>query len=621
MKPRKKLSLLLATKDLPGYNYYKPLGLGYLKSYANAALPELEIELCDDIESVVRGYPDVIGISTATENFHVALDHIARLKNDPGVPILLGGIHISLMPETLPDGVIGCMGEAEETLVELMRLFLSRGTLDRRELGGITGLAFHDDDGRLVRTSSRKLITVLDTIPVPDREALGMGRGKDETLYMFTSRGCPYHCKFCVSRKHWTQYREFTADYVLAEMAMLARDYRVRHIHFFDDLFIVNRKRLQKIVEGYEAGRFTLTTSCAIRANLVDDELCGLLKRLRVTEVMFGAESFSEPVLKVLKANSVTVAQNQQAIDTLDRHGIKVNITMVFDAPEETKEDLIVSWKGIFENVRSGKVNKVGWGFLRPYPGSEYWDLAVQKGIVSTDMDWSLFKSWHDKNFHMNDNMSFEELNRIVDEWQTKCYLANLHYRDTGKSVYASKNSIFAAKQGLIENICSRADKDESDRFVEAEYGKYLGQMEKNTVAMTLGDGWEAPHEGTRWIRKHATFFLDPAAGKEANLLNITCYVPSLMNYPDGVQTITVEINGQRSSITVTEDGQHTITVPLRASLLKRSYSGKIECSSDFIPAQVGASTDTRSLAVVVSRVEMARDDPQNVVGRIVMLE
>lgn len=621
MIQRKKLSLLLATRDLPGYNYYKPLGLGYLKSYVNRALPELEIEICDDIESLVRGCPDVIGISTATENFHVALDHISRLKTDPGVPILLGGIHISLMPETLPQGVIGCLGEAEDTLVELMRLLLSSGTLDPSGLRSIAGLVFHNGDGKLFRTSPRELIAELDTIPVPDRDALGMGKGNDDTLYMFTSRGCPYHCKFCVSRKHWTKYREFSAEYVLTEMAMLVKDYRVQHIHFFDDLFIVNRKRLQKIVEGYAARDFSITTSCAIRANLVDDELCGLLKKLRVTEVMFGAESFSEQVLKVLKANSVTVAQNQLAIDILHRHGIKVNITMVFDAPEETRKDLLTSWKGIFENVRSGKVNKVGWGFLRPYPGSEYWDLALQKGIVGENMDWSVFKSWHDKKFHMNENMTFEEVNQIVDEWQTKCYLANLHYRDTGKPVYVSKNNIFAAKQDLIEEICRRTEKDESDRFVEDEYRAYRGQMEKNTVPMTLGEGWESPHEGTRWVRKRATFFLDLAMSKESNLLNITCYVPSLENYQGREQTITVEINGQRSGITVNEEGLHTITVPLRSSLLKRTLSGMIVCNNDFVPSQVGSSADTRSLAIVVSRVELARDEPQNITGRIVILE
>jgi len=438
---------------------------------------------------------------------------------------------------------------------------------------------------------------------------------------MFTSRGCPYHCKFCVSQKHWTKYREFSAEYVLAEMALIVKQYQVNHIHFFDDLFIVNRKRLRKIVDGFELQRFSITTSCAVRANLVDDELCEMLKRLKVTEAVFGAESFSEPVLKILKANSVTAAQNQRAIDILHRHGIKVNITMVFDAPEETRDDLIVSWKGIFRNVRAGKVNKVGWGYLRPYPGSEYWNLAIEKQIVSTGMDWSVFKSWSDSKFHMNGHMGFEEVSQIVDEWNTKCFLANLHYMDTGTTVYPTKYSIFARKQNVIDTILNKPIKDETDAFVEGEYRSYLDRMAKNELSIILGSGWEPAHEGSRWVRRSAQFYLRQGVRIDADLFALRFYIPDIHWYPNASLTIELKIGRESAVATVTDGGSYTLAVPLTDLQDNKMVAGTITCSTDFRPSLVSGSSDTRNLAVLITGMELARTWQENVVGHVSIME
>jgi radical SAM superfamily enzyme YgiQ (UPF0313 family) len=612
------LAMILATKDLPGYNYFKPLGMGYLKSYLKKELPNIEMRIFEDIDSLIRAKPECVGISAATEDFSIAQRYIKRIQQELDCPILMGGVHISLLPETLPRGVVACIGEGEETLVDLMKVFKKYKKFDQNNLPRIKGIAFWDNQNKLIFTEPRELITPLDKIPLPDRDSLGIKPFLHKTLYMFTSRGCPYQCKFCVSRVHWKKYREFSSDYVIREMEELIKKYKVKNISFFDDLFIVNRKRLREIAKKFEEKRFQVQTVCAVRANLVDDELCELLKRINVKEVTFGAESFSESVLNQLKKGSVTAIQNQQALDTLKKHGITANCSIIFDAPEEKREDLITTWKAIFNNLRSGKLNKVGWGLLRPYPGCDYWDMAVKKGIVGIDMDWDNFKNWD--GFHLNDNMTRQEVDTIIDEWETKCYLANLQFRDESQHPYLSKEAVIARKERLIEVICARENKDESDQFVEQNYKEFLQKVEQYEVILINGWYEDECNETWRWINRDASFYIPSKVKKVANYLNLVFYVADIHNYGDAQIQVTLKVGQNKNTLTVSNEGEYKISVeiPLLTSPFDKYLECEIISSGSFCPSSISAdSEDTRELSIVINKLELAKDDLSNIVRNL----
>jgi len=71
-KSRKvRLALILATRDLPGYNYFKPLGLGYLKSYLREQLPTIGVDIFEDINSLIQSRPGCVGISASTQGARI----------------------------------------------------------------------------------------------------------------------------------------------------------------------------------------------------------------------------------------------------------------------------------------------------------------------------------------------------------------------------------------------------------------------------------------------------------------------------------------------------------------------------------------------------------------------
>jgi hypothetical protein len=399
-------------------------------------------------------------------------------------------------------------------------------------------------------------------------------------------------------------------------MEYLINKYGVRTITIFDDLFIVNKKRLREIVEKFVNKRFNIEVFCAIRANLVDEELCSLLKKMNVKCITFGAESFSEPVLKSLKGGSVTVEQNKNAVDMFNKYGIEVNCSIIFDSPEQTKEDMITTWAVLFDYLKNKKIHRVGWGLLRPYPGSYYWDIALKKGLVDINMDWNLFRKL--ESFHMNDHLTIEELNVLMEEWDTKCYVVNLDYRDAPQ-VYSSKAQIFIKKENLFKKIQLRPNKDEIDTFITNEYEQFLSKSEQHQI--TLLDGWySVDKDGYSWIKKYASFAISPSVIKEGNIINLNFFIPDITYYKEKKIEVKFIIHGKLSNLTFDKSGFHQISVFLSPLLLIKGpkyLKGEIITSDEFIPNQIYNTHDTRNVSILIIKMEIAKGTPNNPVSNI----
>ena len=222
------------------------LGLGYLASSLRNEFGYNHIDIKivqEDIEQEINGFrPDIIGISSLSTNYGMAI-RCARIAKEHGLPVIMGGQHISILPSTLTNDMdVGVIGEGEETIVDLVKLFYDKGNLDRNELENIDGVFFRRD-GKLVITNKRKLIAPLDNVLMPARDLLAI----NEFTNMFTSRGCPYRCMFCSSSRFWDKVRLFSAEYVANEIEHLVKEYNVKTIGLWDDLFVVSKARIKQI--------------------------------------------------------------------------------------------------------------------------------------------------------------------------------------------------------------------------------------------------------------------------------------------------------------------------------------------------------------------------------------
>jgi anaerobic magnesium-protoporphyrin IX monomethyl ester cyclase len=363
----------------------RPLGLGYLSAVVKQRFGTERVHFDVAIEDVERKIdemsPDIVAITSTSQNFDVARAHAAVAKQ-ANVTTLIGGYHITMMPGLLSEDMdVGILGEGEQTFLELIAAYLEQDGLKESELlREIPGIVFRDR-GTLVHTRPRPPIEPLDTLPFPDRDLLGPAH-----RVMITSRGCPYRCVYCASTRFWRGVRMFSPEYIVREITYLYDKYRMRHITLFDDLFIIDKERVRRLVELIRAAELhkRVSFNCLATANLVDDEIAELLRKMNVRRVGMGLESGSDRILKSLKGKHASVEANRNAVHTLARHGLEVEGAFVIGAPDETENDMLDTLRFVQENP----LDLFEAYLLTPYPGTPLWDYALERGLVSPNMPW-----------------------------------------------------------------------------------------------------------------------------------------------------------------------------------------------------------------------------------------
>ncbi len=364
---------------------FPPLGLAYIASYLRTKLPGTEIKIVyHNLEQEIKDFkPDLLAISSVSQNFNAAAQH-ARTAKAYGLPVIIGGPHITSIPTSLtPEMDLAVLGEGEETMLEIVQTIGASGW-SASALEQIKGVAYRRNH-TVETTGPRAEISSLDTLPFPARDLLPIPhRG---IVHLFSSRGCPYKCQFCASTHFWGKVRFFSAEYVLKEIEQVVATYDPIAIGFYDDLFIASKKRLFEIVElivqkGYHRRlEFVLNG----RANLITHEVAAALKRMNVVRVNMGLESGNEKTLEFLKGETASVDINARALEILKQHGINAHGTFIIGCPGETSQD--ISETETF--IRKSSLSSFEVYLLTPLPGTPVWYLALSRGVVSNDMDWS----------------------------------------------------------------------------------------------------------------------------------------------------------------------------------------------------------------------------------------
>jgi anaerobic magnesium-protoporphyrin IX monomethyl ester cyclase len=395
----------------PSY-VHEPLNLGYIAAY-------LKENGCDDVgihigafetdREIIRDASDadIVGFTTTSPMMKHAEELAMKVKeNNSTAIIVFGGSHPSVLPEnTLKNENIDVVvrGEGEITLLEIVQAIEGGASFK-----AITGVSYKHK-GDILHNSNRQLIKEIDTIPFPARNLMcqdkfleiGFKKYGDKGAWVFSSRGCPYHCTYCASCSIWTRkWRARSPENIIEEICELVDKYNVDRINFADDTFTISRKRVIEFCNLLIRENLQISWGCNVRVDNIDKKLFEIMNSAGCTDVWIGAESGSPIILKDIKKD-ITLNQIKNAFTWSKEAGLKRRAYLMIGSPKESKETILQTEK-LIEEIRPDSLE---FSILTPYPGCENYEKAKKEGYVSDDMDWSK-----------------------VDLFSSECVLMNTHY-------------------------------------------------------------------------------------------------------------------------------------------------------------------------------------------------
>ena len=378
--------------------------------------------------------PDFIGITILSIRY-IEAQRIINLCNEirqnatKSFKIVAGNIHSSSEPELTfnenpaLDAIF--IGEADDPF----KKFIEGVSLEK-----IQGVAYRQGD-RIIQ-NSEWLVSDLDALPfpnwnfidtqfyaAPNFSAHGRKDKPARSLDIITSRGCVYHCSFCVYNK--ARYRCNSPEYVIGNIEFMLSSFDIDSIYFLDSSLGNNRRQLVSICEILiEKGlNSKFKWSANMRSNQVDEDILKLMWKAGCRKLLYGFESGSQRILDLMK-KKCTVEQNSTAAKLHKKLGFPYHASMIMGFPGETVKDLKLTLNWLKKN----RPPVVGINTYVPLPGSEdYLKLKSEGKIKVQDPNiWRLLGEVNNKESQIFSDVPTE----IFWKYYEKMQALSMEFRD-----------------------------------------------------------------------------------------------------------------------------------------------------------------------------------------------
>lgn len=404
---------------------FPPLGILYVMSYLEKNDPHHELffkdciaEKCGHnglVDYVKTIKPDIVAMTSFTISM---VDVVLAARNIrkivPNAHFCLGGHHPIAYPfeaACLPEFDSIVVGEGEIVFTELVRAIENK-----KSFTSITGVYTKDSIQKYQNTTLKDrrflnkvrvppaYVDDIDSLPMPNRKYIkhlnynSVVGVSSKLATLISSRGCPYKCTFCdVPIK---THRRRDPEKVVDEMEECIKQ-GYEEIHFYDDLFNINPKRVIAICDAIDKRGIKVTWDYRGRVNGINEESIIRFKKSGGRMISFGIETASDEGLKMLRKAS-TMKQNIEALKLCRKHGIVTIADFIIGLPHErSREDVLNSIKTLAYDYNPDYAQ---FSILSLYPNTQIFDQAVEKGMIDKDK-WS---KWA---------MAPMETPLIVDHW------------------------------------------------------------------------------------------------------------------------------------------------------------------------------------------------------------
>ncbi len=285
------------------------------------------LTLDETVARLNRFGPDYVGYTLTTYLFFHSLEWIKAIRERVAVPVIVGGVHLSIYPaETLGYPCIdyAVTHEAERALPDLLAALVDRRSDSERGLSTIRGIAYKRADGQVVVTPKPPDVDV-DAVPFPARHLIDnsiyysfISKYKNFTCFI-TSRGCPYKCIFCEQGSK--AFRARSPKNVADELELCVKEHGIRELDFFDSSFTIRKDRVIAICEEINRRKLDIVWAARTRVDCINDDVLAAMRSAGCSRIYYGIESGNREILQTLK-KSTSLDMYRDVISRTRAHGI-----------------------------------------------------------------------------------------------------------------------------------------------------------------------------------------------------------------------------------------------------------------------------------------------------------
>lgn len=330
--------------------------------------PEHDVTITDEtVEPLdLNESVDLVGIGAMTTYIPRAYE-IADFYRSKGIPVVIGGIHATFMPdEALKHADAVVVGEAEDVWGQV---------IDDAERGQMRGIYKSDRQADIAK------------IPLPRLDLLKRDSYMTANSLQ-TTRGCPFSCDFCsVTAFFGNTYRCRPVKDVVAEVRHLKERFNAQFVAFVDDNIVGNRHYAKELFQAL----IPLDIKWGSQGSLTmanDDELLNLAQASGCVSMFVGMESLSEASLKAANKQFNKVSDYEDSIKKIHDRGIMINAAFIFGFDTDDE--------GVFERtvrfVEKNRISLPTYHVLTPLPGGKFFYKMKAQGRIF-DYDWSKYNS------------------------------------------------------------------------------------------------------------------------------------------------------------------------------------------------------------------------------------
>lgn len=419
------MKILMVAYDNESYITWFPQGLAYLASAARNAGHEIEVYQQD-----IYHYPDahlteyldknkfdivivsVIGGYYQYRKLLKLSNAINSSKNRPDFKYLIGGHGPAADPQYFLQKTgadfVG-IGEGEITIVELLDAIEHN-----KDFSAVDGIAYIGKNGEYVRTKPRALIKNIDEIAMPAYDLFDIThysllrlpniKSTQRCLPMLSGRGCTFACNFCYRLDKG--FRPRSAKSIIEEIKFLKDNYNIEYIAFGDELLMSSRRRTVELCQAFIDAELNITWDCNGRLNYADIPTLEKMKEAGCVFINYGIESLDNATLNVMH-KALTRDIIIEGIENTLKVGISPGLNIIYgniNEPLSAIDDAVEFLLKYDDHSQLRTLRPV-----TPYPGSELFEIAKEKGLVKDTEDFY-------ENKHLNSDLLAVNFTKHTDD-------------------------------------------------------------------------------------------------------------------------------------------------------------------------------------------------------------